>query len=299
MQFEILPNFFIIGAAKAGTTSLFNILNSHSQVFGSPVKETNFFSNDEKFQKGYDWYQNSFFQNASTYPVRMEASPAYLTWSTKTAPHFKEAYKSSDVKFAAIFRDPVQRAYSHYWHRVRLGHEDLSFEDAIQTEQDRLHKNWDELYRTGNGKYGYFRAGCYASRLHPFLEHFDRSRFIFLLQDDLLPKNFPDSINRLLHFLKINEVEKLSSERSNEATLPRNRWFIKMYWALKQTFLKPLYRQWAPQQFRKIIRGYLFPPSKYPPMNEDFERKLRLMYLEEIQQLEQVIDRELSSWLPT
>lgn len=298
MEFTAIPNFFIIGAAKAGTTSLFNILTNHSQVFGSAVKETNFFSNDDKFAQGYDWYQHSFFQNASTYPIRMEASPAYLTWSIKTAPRLQETYKSSDVKFAVIFRDPVQRAYSHYWHRVRLGHEELSFENAIQTEQDRLNKNWDELYRTGNGKYGYFRAGCYASRLRPFLEHFDRSRFIFLLQDDLLPKNFPNSINQLLSFLKIDETENLTSERANEATLPRNRWLTKTYWALKRTFLKPLYRLWMPPQFRKVMRSYLFPSFKYPPMNADFERRLRSMYLEEVQQLGQIIDRDLSAWLP-
>ena len=60
-----------------------------------------------------------------------------------------------------------------------MGQEPLSFEDAILAESSRIADNYDELYRSGNGKYGYFRAGCYASRFKPFLELFDKKQFIF------------------------------------------------------------------------------------------------------------------------
>ena len=87
-----LPNFFIIGAPKAGTTSLFNILETHPQVYGSSVKETGFFSKDDRYNKGLIWYQETFFQESQGFPVRMEATPTYLTWSEKTAHRIHDNY---------------------------------------------------------------------------------------------------------------------------------------------------------------------------------------------------------------
>jgi hypothetical protein len=298
MDFQKLPNLFIIGAAKAGTTSLFNILGNHSQIFGSEVKETGFFNMDERFQKGVDWYQETFFRDASKYPIRMEATPAYLIWSEKTARRIRETYtQQHSVKFIAIFRDPVQRAYSHYWHHFRLGIETLSFEDAILAEKDRLVQHWDELYQTGHGKYGYFRAGCYASCLKPFLQQFDMDHFFFMLQDDLAPEKFRNSILRLLLFLGVDETEQLLLQKLNVAALPRKRWFTNFYWQLKKTLLKPIYRTSVPKKLREEIYTFLFPPFRYPQMDKDLERQLRHNYYDEIKELEHIINRDLSKWL--
>lgn len=291
-----LPNFFILGAAKAGTTSLFNILESHPQIYGSSVKETGFFNNDERYCRGMSWYQETFFNDAEGYPIRMEATPAYLTWSEKTAKRLKDEYPVRSVKFALIFRDPVQRAYSHYWHRVRLGHETLSFEDAIEAEPTRIKENYNELFQTGNGKFGYFRAGCYASRLKPFLTRFDKENFFFLLKEDLSPGNFQTIITDLQQFLGLESIENLAPQRLNRATLPRQRWFVNLYWKLKQTPLGRIYRKSLNESLRMAIHTKLFPPITYPPMETDFGRKLRLRYYDEIKELEEMIDRDLSPW---
>lgn len=292
-----LPNFFILGAAKAGTTSLFDILVKHQQIFGSPVKEIGFFNNDERYNKGISWYQETFFNDAQSYPIRMEATPAYLTWSEKTAKRLRDDYPIRSVKFALIFRDPVQRAYSHYWHRVRLGHETLSFEDAMQEESSRLAENHDDLYRTGNGKFGYFRAGCYGSRLKPFIENFDKENFFFLLQEDLSADNFQSIITSLQQFLGVDEIENLTSQRANQASLPRKRCFVSLYRELKHTVLGRMYRERLNESFRMAIHSYLFPPISNPPIDIDFARKLRLRFFDEIKELEQMIDRDLSAWL--
>ncbi len=293
-----LPNFIILGAAKAGTSSLFNILGGHVQVFHSQQKELGFFSNDEFFAKGPEWYARAHFGGAQKFAVRMEASPAYLTWSEKTAPRMRSTFAGRPLKMAVIFRDPVQRAYSHYWHRVRLGHDDApSFAEAIDNEERRLHENWDRLSSTGNGLYGYFRAGCYASRLKPFLEHFEKRDFIFLLQEDIFPENFQASMKRVLDFLEIDSSIALNSERANESTKPRSAWLTKAYWGLKQTVLKPLYRGWLPAALRKKFYSALFPPASYPPIDADIQTQLRQRYREETLTLADIIQRDLSHWL--
>jgi len=257
-----LPNFIIIGAAKAGTSSLFNIIGSHPQVFHSQQKELGFFSNDEFFARGLEWYVRAHFAGAHEFAVRMEASPAYLTWSEKTAPRMQSAFAGRHLKMAVIFRNPVQRAYSHYWHRRRLGHDEAeSFEEAIHAEDSRLRKNWETLFASGNGLYGYFRAGCYASRMKPFLEHFNKNDFIFLLQEDLFPENFRASMKRVLDFLEVDSSVQLAPEKANEATKPRSASLTKLYWGLKQTVLKPLYRNWLPASLRKKFYSTLFPPA--------------------------------------
>lgn len=292
-----LPNFFILGAAKAGTTSLFNILSKHSQIYGSPVKEIGFFNNDVRFAKGLEWYQNTFFQNAQDYPIRMESTPVYLTWSEKVAVRMQHDYPIPDLQFAVIFRDPVQRAYSHYWHRVRMGHEKLPFEEAIREESNRLAQNYNELYRLGNGKYGYFRAGCYTSRLKPFFHAFNKEQFIFLLQEDLYPPDFTEHKIRILKFLQVNPAEELRTEKANQAETARFTWLAGSYRKIKRTQFGRLIRNSLGNGLRKTMRAMVYSKFEYPPLNPEFAQQLRTQYKQEIHELEEMIDRDLSAWL--
>jgi hypothetical protein len=218
------PDCLIIGAAKSGTTSLYNVLAGHPQISASREKETRFYSHDDRFDKGLDWYERQYFKGAPADAVRMEASPAYLTWSDKVAPRIRQSHDDDHVALVAIFRDPVQRAYSHYWHRVRLGHERLSFVDALAQEEDLLRASWDELSRAGNGRHGYLRASCYATRLRPFLRQFDRSRFLFLLQEDLEPERFQAAMSRLLGVLEVDDTVQLRPVRLNVIQRDLSRW---------------------------------------------------------------------------
>lgn len=294
---RLLPNFFIIGAPKAGTTSIFNSLTAHPQVFPSPVKEPGFFNHDGRYQRGLDWYAHTYFSESAAYPIRMEATPAYLTWSDKTAPRIAALEDPRSIKFCAIFRDPVARAYSHYWHRVRLGHEKLTFQEAIAAEERRLASHWAELSTDGDGRYGYFRAGCYASRLAPFLRQFEPDQFFFFLQEDLAPDRFPAASQRLLDFLQLDTGYPLAIGKDNPAVLPRARWLAALYKFLKGTPLAGVYRRTVSKSDRQSIHQNIFKPAQYPPMDPALENDLRSRYREEIRALEQIIHRDLSHWL--
>ena len=185
MNFTKLPNFFLIGAAKAGTTSLYDILKQHPQVYLPFQKEPMFFSNDNNFNRGMEWYSHTFFQQAAGYPARGEATPHYLYWSDKVAPRIRQIYEMNEIKFVVILRDPVKRAYSWYWNMVKEGMEELTFELAIKEEDHRLKDNQNTLQKTGAMTYGYIKGGCYSTALQPFLDNFPRQDFIFILQEDL------------------------------------------------------------------------------------------------------------------
>jgi len=296
MDFNNLPNSFIIGAAKSGTTSLFEIIAEHPAVFASKKKELNFFSNDERYEKGVDWYQTHFSESAA-FPVRLEASPAYLAWSEKTAPRIKELYGERPIKIIAIFRNPVTRAYSNYWHRVRMGHEKLSFDEAIDREDQRLKDNWEKLYRTGNPLYGYIRGGRYASRLKPFLDLFPRKDFFFLLQDDL-QNDFETSIKKLFGFLGINPQVSAQPVVRNDSTIPRNKGLHDVYGKFKQTSTwQNRMRNFIPKAVRAWVRYKLVvKPFHYPAMDNGIKTRLTAKFADEVAQLELILGRDLSRW---
>ena len=292
-----LPNFFIIGAPKAGTTSLFNILGKFPGIFPATVKEAGFFNRDERFYKGLTWYQQKFFDGAAGYPIRMEATPTYLTWSEKTSLRIYEEYPLRELKFAVIFRDPVKRAYSHYWHRVRRGHEDLSFEEAIKAEPERLAANYDELFSRGDGRYGYFRASCYASRLKPFLDRFNKEQFIFLLTEDLSPEVYQNTLDRLQDFLGISRTQIPPPQIANQAFSTRWRWMKVPYSRFNRSFLGKYFSSIINESLSNRIHNFLAPPTSYPPMNPEFASQFRARFYNEILALEKIIERDLSKWI--
>lgn len=298
---EVLPNFFLIGVAKAGTTSLFDMLVKHPEIYGPPEKETRFFNDDGKFHKGTGWYQKNYYRNARHFPIRCDATPAYLIWSSKVAPRIHSLYGDTPIKFAVIFRDPVHQAYSHYWQRVRQGVEELSFTEALEAEDTRLAKHWVEFERSGNGKYGYFRAGRYASLLDPFLERFPRERFHFLKYEDLQQADSA-KITGLLEFLEVNTNIAIQSEHSNPAVMPKNRRLYSLFRRYRKSFPANLLRKLVSREqrhhLREMLNDRLLVPYSYPPMESEVERVLRDRYAQEMQKLEHITGWDLSTWLP-
>jgi len=125
-----LPNFFILGSAKSGTSTLYSELIKHPNIFLAANKEPMFFSSDEKYEKGINWYLDNFFKASGRKRVRGEATPHYLYWADKVAPRMSEHFEEDKVHFAVILRNPVERAYSWYWNMIREGNEKKDFEQG-------------------------------------------------------------------------------------------------------------------------------------------------------------------------
>ena len=181
-----LPHFLIIGAQKAGTSSLFKLLIQHSLVSRSYRKELQYFT--KHFALGERWYRSQFPLRAQLGPrgITGEATPYYLfhpfaaerAWQTVPA-----------AKLIILLRDPVTRAVSHYFHEVRHGYETLSIEDALASESERLANVDREMQETGgiseaHQHFAYQARGIYVDQLARWYERYNPTRILVLRSED-------------------------------------------------------------------------------------------------------------------
>jgi hypothetical protein len=292
-----MPNLFVIGAAKAGTTALYDYLAQHPRVFLSRVKEPMFFSRDENYARGLDWYEETYFEGAEGYPVRTEATPHYLYWSAKVAPRIKEVYGERPINFIVSFRDPVSRAYSWYWNMVREGREDLDFEEALRVEESRLEQYRDELYQLGSMVYGYSAGSRYASLLQPYLELFSPENFFFVFQDDLKSR-VSETCKEIFEFLGIESSTQINTSSSNPAAMPRSRVLHKTL--RRRSPVKEFIKPFIPVGIRRPLKSKMLQANlketPYVPLDPQLAHELRLSYRTEIENLERITGRNLSSW---
>ena len=292
-----LPSFFILGAAKAGTTTLYDLLRQHPQVFLPVDKEPMFFSRDEYYRRGKDWYANAFFRRAGGFRARGEATPHYLYWAGKVAPRVGQAYGATPPRFIIILRDPVERARSAYWNMVRDGAEPLPFTEALQKEEERIRLHWDELYAAGSMRYGYVRGGLYASQIGEFLKLFPGELFHILLLDDL--RTGPASVMKsLCVFLHIDPGLEFKPGRSNPAAQPRSQ---AVHRVLREpSRVKSLLKSVLPRGIRYRARNLLaqanLEESDPPELEPDALQFLRERFAPENAALAEIIGRDLSHW---
>jgi hypothetical protein len=201
------PDFLIIGAQRCGTTSLFHFLAGHPQVAVPPIKEIHFF--DRQYEKGMDWYRRCFAVTGgrarARATIRGEATPSYVFH-----PHAVQRIRADvpEARLIVLLRSPVDRAYSHYWHSVRLGHETLSFEHAVAREPERLAGELEKTERDAGYtsdalvQHSYLSRGIYADQLARVFRHFPRDRVKILKSEDLYAA--PQAVfDEVAHFLGI------------------------------------------------------------------------------------------------
>jgi hypothetical protein len=229
-RLRILPDFIIIGAQRCGTTSLYQYLSQHPEVYPSFPKEVHYFSN--YFDKGTTWYRSHFplesqKRKAESKPdgrfTTGEASPYYLV-------HPHAARRASMVvpqaRLIVLLRDPVQRAYSHYYHEVRMGAESLSFEAAIQKEEERLDHELermiaDEHYRSFNFQhYSYIYRGIYYGQVQAWLQYYPPASFLFLNSHEL-DSDPASTFGKVTDFLGLRYCDRVTFKRYHASANPQ------------------------------------------------------------------------------
>ena len=113
---DVIPNVFLVGAAKSGTTSLATMLSRHREVYLPSTKEPEFFSFDSNFGRGLDWYKE-LYREAGNAKVVLDASTGYSRYPEIPATVERLRSQTPDAKIIYLMRDPVDRSFSHYVHR--------------------------------------------------------------------------------------------------------------------------------------------------------------------------------------
>ncbi len=179
---DTLPDFLIIGAQKAGTTSLASYLAAHPSVVSPRYKEVHFF--DLNYGNGIEWYRSHFPLGRRRRLKSLlrgrrlragDATPYYLL-------HPRAAHRASVLmpraRIIVLLRDPVNRAYSHYHHECLLKTESLSFEEAIDAEPARIagevdRLEADESYESFNYQhFTYLARGIYSEQISRWLQYY-------------------------------------------------------------------------------------------------------------------------------
>lgn len=309
------PNFFLAGAPKAGTTSLYSYLDQHPQVYMSAIKEPHFFAQEireENFhprarremlrghrdlrqflfgpmrQKRFggivtEWEDYCrLFSNAAGEIARGEASVCYL-WSPTAAERI--ARRIPDAKILVMLRNPADRAFSQYLHGVSRGTIGWSFREHIRRGQ---------RHRTGQlcEHYPFLEFGLYAEQLERYRERFGQNVWVGLHHD--FEDRPGETYRAICRFLGVDQEFTPAMERRHmESRVPR---YGPVGW-LKRSGLWQAAAPLAPSRLRVTVREMLHRRPGSMQMEADDRRFLIDFYREDIGKLASLLNRDLSEWL--
>jgi hypothetical protein len=269
----MLPNFVIVGASRCGTTWMAKNLKLHPDIFMPSTKELHFF--DKNFEKGWDYYANYFpTEICKHYKAVGEATPAYLYYVPEVPKLIKS--RMPDVKIIVSLRNPIDRAYSHYWNLVAAAPEGhinskLTFEQKL----DFTPRLVDE--------------GFYDVRLCAYYDLFPQENILVVIFEEVA-RDPVKHFRRLYHFLGVdaNLVPPLGGVRINSASskLGRSKALDLAY----KTFYKIIR---IPALSRRIDS---MNAKALPQMSPSTRAELRQKYTPTITNLEKLLDRDLTIW---
>lgn len=287
----MLPNFIIVGAPKAGTTSLYHYLTEHPQVFMSTPKEINFFSREEIEAQGL-FYNDFKAKNLNEYEKLFasvtdekavgEASVSYLFYPGVPA-KIKEILP--DVKIIILLRDPVERGFSHYLMDYKLGLVDIPYREIIHKTNN--HKNQNLYYQQ------YVELGFYYEQVKRYLDLFGHEKVKIYFQEDLRTDS-KNTILDLYEFLGIDKSFMSNIEREhNVFSMPKNKLIRTLYaFYLLRSLLSTL----IPKALKDKIENLFFERKQKPKLEQEARDYLWDLYRNNIFELERLIGKDLSYW---
>ena len=291
MRESIWPNFYIVGAVKSGTTSLYAYLRQHPQVFLPGRKEPHFFTQPRpsreqahliRYVADAEHYHH-LYRGADAFPRIGDASPSYL-WCPEAAQRIHQV--APDAKIIVILRDPVERAYAQYLMDFTEGAIHLPFAQALRRDWERPDKGWgvSQLY---------VELGQYSEQIRRYQTLFGRDRVLVLLLEDL--KKRPRTVlETVAEFLEIDPgpIADMDLDKAyNAHRSARGVWVRYLAGSRLSRFIGDaiLPRAWG----KYIWQRWLLRDHGKPAMDEDARGFLQEIYAPEVSALEQLLERPL------
>lgn len=313
------PNFLIIGERRCGTTTLYHWLNNHPDIFLFPKTDTAYFIENElvgrtKWLDGKvsskRWEEEHSLQD---YSALFAGSEGYKAVGEKSADifywqpaHHRVASYLPESKFIVQLRNPIFRAWSHYWNEIGKGRETESFEDAIHMEASR----------SGSSDYAghhlsYLQRGQYHESLSSFFEHIPKENLMILILEET--KRYPqETFKKICTFLEVDNSVILDSPLSphnHNWTMVKRNWanqfpFNYMDNILNRGMQRVAARFWKhdPDRIikkRKFLRNTQFifrQPAKKLKMTSTTFNKLKNHYIPHNLKLEAILNRKITHW---
>ena len=291
----MFPNFLLVGTQKGATTSLRYYLETHPEIYIHRAKECKFFVREDLYQKGIQFFK-SYFSEYNGEKVIGLVDPDIMFFE-ESLERLRNYIDFSSAKFIFILRDPVERAFSHYLMTYRRGLEKLTFEEAIEKENERLSKGgfFEKMH------YSYVSRGFYLKQIERFLPYVKRSQMLFLLTEELKQDRI-NTLKKIFNFLNVSTdfVPPNINVQYHKATVPKSVILLRL---MKSN-----------HKAKKIITHLLIPSSKVRhflydliykfnqtdriniKLTEKARLKLAKLYKDENKKLSDFLGIDLSLW---
>ena len=293
-----LPNFLVLGAGKAGTSSLYHYLRQHPEVYMSAVKEPRFFAIEggppfagpgaKRANREAVWTlpdYEALFEGVRGESAVGEASPMYL-YTPGAAQRIRK--RLPGVKMVVILRDPAERAFSSYLMNVHAGYERLSLPEAVEQEERRRRENW----AWGS----YVTEGLYHRHLTRYFDLFDREQ-VRVFRFERFRRDPLGVCRDVFRFLEVDEdFEPDTSVRLQTTGLPRHRWLSMVM--DRHNPVKDMLRSLAPEAVRRRIWRLRAWNMEKPPLDEAQRRALGAYFRDDTERLQELLADDFSDWLP-
>lgn len=294
----MMPNFLGLGAAKAGTTSVREYLNAHNQIYMAPGEPRFFSFEDQELDPHHVVHRTTItdlcayqklFDGVTDEKAIGDISPSYL-FNPRAPERIK--HHVPDAKLFVILRNPVDRAFSHFVHMIKAGLEpETDFAKAIDNPLVKV-GNWQRT------RY-YIQFGFYHDQISRYFQLFSREQIRVYLFEDL--KNDPGALMHDL-FVLLGVDDRFSPDSSrvfNPSGVPRSRLVHSLLF--KPNVLKQLLKFALPAAALNRLKGTAYQFQQYNLRRLDFPEETRAhltdIYREDILNLQQLIQRDLSMWL--
>ncbi|MFB6355203.1 MAG: sulfotransferase [bacterium] len=272
--------FFLLGAAKAGTTTLHHLLKQHPSICMSRPKEPQFFERDEEWDRGKEFYFKNYFPHCDSESIDWYGDARqrnlYLPWVPN---RIHQAFP--ETKLLVIVRDPVQRAFSHYWHNRRHGREELEPLEAMKRDEQRIQsgktmdsteekKRYQESIRENRGLYRtYLDSGYYAQQLKRYEHFFDRDQIKVLIFERFV-RSPVESTRSVFQYLDVKPDVTLETAQKNKGYVPRIQLVQRFIHNLGATVLSRL----VPDVLKRRIKSMVSENRDYEELHPDTARWL-------------------------
>lgn len=285
-------DFFVVGAARCGTTSLYNYLNQHPDIFLPNIKELNHFSGVEskehsdykKPKKDQEYHTKiikspeiykSLFDKAKEQQLKGDVSPSYLSNSTTAQRIFEH---NPEAKIIISLRNPVQRAFSHYAMNFGVGYDrNKSFEEAIKAKKEQI---W------GGGNL-YLELSNYLRFVESYYKRFEK-KSIHLMVFEEWTKDKDMAMTKIFDFLGVDSEFEVNHDVShNEKVAYKN---IRTLNVLRNKYIKGLIDSFLFSETKNKIKARWFKKESFDMrLSPNTEKELNDYFFEEIEQLEQLV----------
>lgn len=282
-------NLFMVGAMKAGTTTLTGLFSEHPEVYTSPIKEPHYFVKDlpkNLYEPSRFFSENNYFENEFPKPVHiahlndplqylklfsLATSEKYLLDASTAYLHAPDAADNifaynPEAKIVILRRDPIKRAFSHYKMDLGLGRTTRSFQ-AIMEEEIAAYKNGNLAWNT------YLAMSFYTKAIARFKELFSE---VLVVDFEKFVQDPSDGSRVITDFLGISNLEDAQVEHKNETKALR---FQKLFFVLKKLGIKDYFSKIFSAKFRQRIFGMMSTSEKQPMnLSESIKEELTVIF---------------------